>query len=170
MALIRRHRAGGVASEAVFSDCETYRYSLTREWDAALPRLVWVMLNPSTADETRNDPTIARCEARTRAMGCGAYRIVNLYALRSTDPRGLRRVTDPVGPLNDAALREAAAWAGRAVCGWGVHAAPNRAAEALAVLRAAGAEALHLGLTKAGLPRHPLHLAYAVQPQPFAEG
>lgn len=116
MALIRLHEAEGVQSEAVFSDCESYRYSLTRVWDAALPRLAWVMLNPSTADERRNDPTIARCEARTRAMGCGAYRIVNLYAFRATYPRDLRKAADPVGEGNEAALRKAAAWARRVIC------------------------------------------------------
>jgi len=168
VALIRRHAAGGVASEAVFSDCETYRYALTRVWDADLPRLAWVMLNPSTADELRNDPTIARCEARTRAMGCGAYRIVNLYAFRAPYPRDLRTAADPVGPENNEALQAAAAWARRVVCGWGAHAAADRAQEALALFRRAGAEPLHLGLTKAGQPRHPLHLAYAVAPQPFA--
>ncbi|WP_246026744.1 DUF1643 domain-containing protein [Paracoccus luteus] len=168
MALIRRHEAGGVASEALFSDCERYRYSLTRVWDAALPRLAWVMLNPSTADERRNDPTIARCEARTRTMGCGAYRIVNLYAFRATYPRDLRTAADPVGPANDTALRDAAVWARRVVCGWGMHAQPDRARGALALFRRAGAEPLHLGLTRAGQPRHPLHLAYAVTPQPFA--
>ncbi|MBB1498714.1 DUF1643 domain-containing protein [Paracoccus sp. MC1862] len=168
MALIRRHQAGGVESEAVFSDCERYRYALTRAWDAALPRLVWVMLNPSTADERRNDPTIARCEARSRAMGCGAYRIVNLYAFRATYPKDLRTAVDPVGEGNDAALQDAAAWARRVICGWGMHAAPDPAQAALALFRRAGAEPLHLGLTKAGQPRHPLHLAYTVAPQPFA--
>ena len=167
--MIRRHQADGVVSEAVFSDCGAYRYALTRVWDAALPRLVWVMLNPSTADEMRNDPTIERCERRTRTMGCGAYRIVNLYAFRATLPRDLLAADDPVGPDNAAALADAARWAGRVVCGWGTHACPDRAAEAAAGLRHAGAALFHLGLTNSRQPRHPLYVAYAVAPQPYAD-
>ena len=68
-----------MTSEAVYSDCETYRYALTREWGAG-PRLLWVMLNPSTASERSNDPTVERCERRSRAMGFGGFRVVNLFA------------------------------------------------------------------------------------------
>lgn len=163
--MIRRHAAGGVVSEAAFSSCGAYRYALTRVWDAALPRVAWVMLNPS---ERRNDPTIERCERRSRAMGCGAYRIVNLYAFRATRPHDLLAAADPIGPGNAAALRDAARWSGRVICGWGAHAAPACAADAVALMRQAGAALFHLGLTKGGQPRHPLYVAYAVQPKPWA--
>lgn len=162
---IRRHQAAGVSSEAVFSACGAYRYALTRQWDPDLPRLAWVMLNPSTADERRNDPTIARCERRARAMGCGAYRIVNLYAFRATVPRDLRAAGYPVGPGNAAALSAAVGWADRIICAWGGDAPRGRAAEVVALLRDAGAALYHLGLTQGGQPRHPLYRSYAVLPQ-----
>lgn len=165
--MIRRHAAAGVVSEAAFSGCGAYRYALTRVWDDALPRVAWVMLNPSTADERRNDPTIERCERRSRAMGFGAYRIVNLYAFRATLPRDLLAAPDPVGPRNAAALRDAARWSGRIICGWGAHADPARAGDAAALMRQAGAALFHLGVTRTGQPRHPLYVAYAVQPQPW---
>ena len=165
--VIRRHEAAGIRSEAAFSGCGAYRYRLTRVWDDARPRVAWVMLNPSTADEMRNDPTIERCERRSRAMGCGGYLIVNLHAFRATRPRDLLAAADPVGPDNDAALAEAARWSGRVICGWGAHACPDRAARAASVLRDHGATLFHLGLTKSGQPRHPLYVAYAVAPQPW---
>ena len=166
--MIRRYAAAGVVSEAAFSGCGSYRYALTRVWDDALPRVAWVMLNPSTADEMRNDPTIERCERRSRAMGFGAYRIVNLYAFRATLPRDLLAAPDPVGPRNAAALRDAARWSGRVICGWGAHACPARASEAAALMRQAGAALFHLGVTRGGQPRHPLYVAYAVQARPWA--
>src|SRR5690606_5306802 len=73
--ITRSHSAGGTASSAVYSACGTFRYLLTREWDPAAPRLLFVMLNPSTASELRNDPTVARCETRARALRQGAFRV-----------------------------------------------------------------------------------------------
>lgn len=157
--MIRRHDSGGTVSEALYSDCGTYRYALTREWQAGAPRLLWVMLNPSTASELRNDPTVARCENRARVMGCGAFRVVNLFAYRATDPRSLRRAADPTGPENNAMITEAADWADTILCAWGAHGAwQNRGAEVEAMLRKGGHELWHLGLTQAGHPRHPLYL------------
>ncbi len=106
--LRRRSRARGMASAAHFSPCGCYRYRLSLSWDDAAPRLLVVMLNPSTADETLLDPTATRCVLRARALGFGAVWIVNLFALRATDPRALRGADDPVGPGNDAAILGAA--------------------------------------------------------------
>lgn len=106
--ILRAHQKGDAASEAVYSDCQTYRYALTWQW-APGPRLLWVMLNPSTASELVNDPTVERCERRARALGFGGFRVVNLFALRATDPRALRLADDPVGPGNDPALAEGVA-------------------------------------------------------------
>lgn len=164
-AIVRHHADGATRSSAVYSPCEGYRYSLERQWDAA-PPLVCVMLNPSTATERANDPTIARCEARARAGGFGGVRIVNLFAFRATDPRDLKRAADPVGPDNDARLMAACAGAGLVLAGWGVHGAfQNRAAIVLAMLRDNGVQIHTLGLTKGGHPRHPLYIGYATQPE-----
>jgi hypothetical protein len=157
----RRHTTGSLRSEARFSECCNYRYALTRVWDATAPRLMFVMLNPSTADERKNDPTVARCESRARALGYGAFRVTNLFAWRATDPRDLRRAPDPAGPDNAATVRRGAAWADAVLCAWGVHGAHLGQADAVAaVLRDTGTPLYHLGLTQAGHPRHPLYVGY----------
>lgn len=162
--LTRTHEQDGTRSTAIYSDCGLYRYALTREWGAGR-RMMFVMLNPSTADELRNDATVERCERRARQLGCGAFRVTNLFAFRATDPRDLKRAESPVGPGNDAALTEGADWADLVLCGWGAHGAHRgRDAEVAALLRGACRDLWHLGLTKAGAPRHPLYISYAVQP------
>ncbi|MBK4216270.1 DUF1643 domain-containing protein [Paracoccus caeni] len=162
--IVRTHQTDSSFSTAIYSVCESYRYALTREWGDGR-RVMFIMLNPSTADERRNDPTVERCERRARALGCGAFRVTNLFAFRATDPRDLKRAAEPVGPANDQALREGAAWADMILCGWGAHGVHQaRDAEVIQLLQQSGAELWHLGLTLAGAPRHPLYLSYAVQP------
>ena len=85
--ITRTHLKGDADSVAVYSPCERYRYLLTRVWDGAGPRALFVMLNPSTATEFQNDPTVERCERRARALGFGAFRVANIFAFRATDPR-----------------------------------------------------------------------------------
>jgi hypothetical protein len=162
--ITRAHQKGDAASVAVYSDCEAYRYALTREW-AAGRRLLVVMLNPSTATEEANDPTVERCERRARGLGYGGFRVVNLFAWRATDPRALRAVADPIGPDNDAALDAGALWADDVLCGWGGHGGLlGRDARVAALLRATGRPLFHLGLTGAGQPKHPLYIGYAQAP------
>ena len=163
----RHHCEAGVSSVANYSDCERYRYSLTRVWNSDRPPAVFIMLNPSTATELANDPTVERCERRARKLGHGAFRVCNIFAWRSTDPRELARQSDPVGPDNDQAILEGCEWArqdpnGMIVCAWGNHGSlldRGRAVERL--LRRTGAALHHLGLTATGHPRHPLYIGYA---------
>ncbi|MAM25826.1 MAG: hypothetical protein CML55_10720 [Rhodobacteraceae bacterium] len=163
--LIREHEEAGTYSQVVYSDCESYRYSLTREWDTNARRVMFVMLNPSKADEIANDPTVERCERRARALGFGAFRVTNIFAWRDTDPRTMRAAAAPVGPANDDMLRDGALWADQIIAAWGAHGAHrDRGREALALLRSCGVPLFHLGLTKEGHPRHPLYIAYAQQP------
>jgi hypothetical protein len=89
---------------AELSDCGRYRYRLWRRWGSG-SQVLWIMLNPSTADAERDDPTIRRCAGFTRAWGCDGFSVVNLFALRATDPRELRVAEDPIGPNNDELLR-----------------------------------------------------------------
>jgi len=167
--ITRRHTKGDAPSTAVYSDCEVFRYSLTRVWAPQEARVAFVMLNPSTATEVQNDPTIQRCEQRSRALGFGGFCAVNIFALRATDPRVMRAADDPEGPDNAATLMQAAAWADTVIAAWGVHGAHRGQGPATAgQLRAAGHRLHHLGLTKDGHPRHPLYLSYAVQPQIWA--
>lgn len=167
--ITRRFLKGDAESVAVYSACEAYRYALTRVWDAAGARAVFVMLNPSTATEVQNDPTVERCERRARALGFGGFRVVNIFAYRATDPRVMRAQADPVGPENDAAIVEAVAWGGQVICAWGAHGAHGaRGAAVEALLRGCGRPLFQLGLTQAGAPKHPLYISYAVQPEPWA--
>ena len=163
--LTRHHRKGDAESWAEYSPCATWRYSLTRVWDADGPRLSFVMLNPSTATEVQNDPTVERCERRARALGYGAFRVTNIFAFRATDPRVMRAAPDPAGPANDAAIAAAADWAGRVVCAWGTHGAHlGRGAAVARLLRGTGAALFHLGLSRQGHPKHPLYIGYSVVP------
>lgn len=164
--ITRQARKGDAPSVAVYSDCEAYRYLLTRVWDESLPRALFVMLNPSTATEVQNDPTVERCERRARTLGFGAFRVTNIFAFRATDPRLMRAQADPVGPENDAAIVQSLDWAGgaqdRIVCAWGAHGAHlGRGAAVERLLRDSGRALHNLGVTKAGVPRHPLYLSYA---------
>ena len=160
----RCHEADGSHSRALYSDCETYRYLLTRDWGQGR-RLLYILLNPSTATEEMNDPTVERCERRARALGYAGFSVANLFAYRSADPRALRQVVDPVGPENDVVLANAAQTAGQVVCGWGTHGAfLGRGVAVAAELRRYQSNLMHLGLTATGHPRHPLYVGYATQP------
>jgi hypothetical protein len=164
--ITRTHVKGDAASVAVYSDCERYRYSLSRVWDAAGKRALFIMLNPSTATEVQNDPTVERCERRARTLGYGAFCVTNIFAWRDTDPKKMRAAADPVGPENDASILGFCDWADQIICGWGTHGAHlGRGPEVETVLRATGMPLYHLGLSKAGHPKHPLYIAYVQQPE-----
>lgn len=162
----RRFQKGDADSLAVYSDCERYRYLLTRVWNPEGRRALFVMLNPSTATEYQNDPTVERCERRARTLGFGAFRVTNIFAYRATDPKVMRAQGDPVGPENDAAIVDSAqAWADQVICAWGSHGAHlGRGMAVERALRATGLPLFHLGLTQAGAPKHPLYIGYTVQP------
>lgn len=167
MSVLRSHTKGDADSHAVYSDCGHYRYQLWRTWGAGA-RIGFVMLNPSTATEMHNDPTVERCERRARALGYGGFGVANIFAFRATDPREMVAAADPVGPGNDAAIGDLAAQAALIICAWGAmgaHMGRGRAVEAR--LRAAHAPLYHLGLTKAGAPKHPLYISYAQAPVPW---
>lgn len=154
-------------SGATFSPCRAFRYDLWRRWDNG-PTILWLMLNPSTADALENDPAVERCERRSIALGAGGYHVCNLFALRSTNPKALYTAEDPVGPDNDRTILEQARAAERVICGWGNHGAyRNRSRDVLARLAAHGIEPQCLKLTGAGEPGHPLYIGYSVEPQPL---
>ncbi|MGR3615010.1 MAG: DUF1643 domain-containing protein [Paracoccaceae bacterium] len=164
--ITRSHTKGDAPSTAVYSDCERYRYSLTRVWDKNLPRLTYVMLNPSKATEIQNDPTIERCERRARALEFGGFCATNIFAWRETDPHKMRKAADPNGSENDAAILQAARWADTVIAAWGTHGAHlSRGPAVEQLLRDANLPLHNLGLSKAGHPKHPLYIAYAEQPR-----
>jgi hypothetical protein len=145
-----------VRRAATFSRCRRYRYSLTRSWDPALPTILFVGLNPSTADSSRDDPTVRRCIGFAREWGYGTMTLANLFALRSTDPAQLWTARDPIGPDNDEWVRSLADSAAMVVVAWGAHGGLlDRDRHVLAML-----SSVHcLGRTQAGQPRHPLYLS-----------
>jgi len=166
----RRHLKGDAESLAIYSDDMAYRYRLERVW-APGPRVLFVMLNPSTATEVQNDPTVERCERRARALGFGSFAVGNIFAYRATDPKVMRAQADPIGPQNDATLVAMAARADRIVAAWGTHGAHlGRGAAVEQLLRGAGHALYHLGLSIAGSPKHPLYIAYERQPEPWTAG
>lgn len=146
---------------AIISECGTYRYLLTRPSEVEHPdrsTALFIMLNPSTADASLDDPTIRRCRGFARTWGCAGITVANLYALRATDPAALLCHPDPVGPECDQHLFSLAKEYGDVVCAWGANAKPDRAARVVEMLREAGARLWCLGMTKHGHPRHPLYV------------
>lgn len=163
--ITRSHTKGDAPSTAVYSDCESYRYSLTRVWDPAGKRVMFVMLNPSKATEVQNDPTIERCERRARALGFGGFCATNIFALRETDPKVMRTAEDPEGPDNRTAILQGMEWADTVICAWGTHGSHrNQGPLTETLLREQGKALHHLGLSKHGHPKHPLYIAYTQQP------
>lgn len=156
---------------AEVSDCGLYRYVLWRRWDKSKPRLIWIMLNPSVADAEIDDPTIRVCTGRARRMGFGGIRVINLFGWRSTDPKALRTAADPIGEADRYIERYLglpeemmiAAWGdGGLLPGRGRH---PRWRDAVGLICGDMGKPLHcLGLTNAGQPRHPLRLAYSLEP------
>lgn len=159
-------------SDALFSDCGTYRYRLCRRWGTGSVA-TFVMLNPSTADAIVDDRTIGRCISYARSWGLSGLEVVNLYAFRSTDPKGLwAEGVDPVGPENDRHIEVVAleaAWRGAPiVAAWGGSARPDRVRQ---VLNIPNMDRLTvLSLIKSGEPGHPLYLKGDLTPQPWVHG
>lgn len=150
---------------AVYDTSGRYRYHLSRVWDPAGGRLLFVMLNPSTATAMQLDPTVARTVRWARTWGFGSVEVVNIFALRSTDPAALRRCDDPIGKDNDAAIVAAARRAEVCVAAWGVHGdLRGRGMTVRHLLADVPVEPMVLGLTKDGHPRHPLYLRSDVVP------
>ncbi len=148
----------GLAEErdATFSECRTWRYDLLRRWDNG-PLLNVVGLNPSTADEVQDDPTIRRCIGFAKRWGYSGMLMTNIFGLRSTDPRGLSCFPEPVGAGNNEALVGAARGSAMVLAAWGAWGDFNgRGAAVCALLR--GLELWCLGTTASGQPRHPLYL------------
>lgn len=153
-----------IRKSAILSECGAYRYELRRTWDDRLPVLLWIGLNPSTADHIQDDPTNRRIAGFSRRWGYGGYVLANLFAYRSPDPKALKQARDPIGPENDTYLAKLSASAKKTICAWGNHGTLlNRAAEVLPLLN----KPIALGVTKAQQPLHPLYCPADRQPAPF---
>lgn len=144
-------------SDAVISPDGRYRYRLSRIWDSHKMPLVWIMLNPSTADALKDDPTIRRCISFAKREGAGGIEVLNLFAYRTSKPEDLKKVDDPVGPDNDLWISEVLFPHNRCVCAWGAYPAWDRIAEVFGLCL--GIQFLCLGRTAAGHPKHPLYIS-----------
>lgn len=140
---------------------QRYRYTLWRVWDANATRIFQVIgLNPSTADETENDPTVRRCIAFSKRMNCHALVMTNAFAFRATEPSNMKAAADPVGPENDEWLVRCAKMATIVVAAWGVHGNfQDRDRQVKQLIP----ELLCFGTTKEGHPKHPLYLPSAAE-------
>src|SRR6266446_181735 len=145
---------------AAFSGCRRWRYLLWRRWDEARPAANFLMLNPSTADEVKLDPSCTRARVYAERWGFGALIVTNLFGWRATDPEEMKSVRDPVGRGNDAAILRAAREAAVVVCAWGNHGEHReRAAMVLEFLKKNSVELSCLKINKTtGQPAHPLYL------------
>jgi hypothetical protein len=162
-----RTRGSIVSSSAgaAFSRCRRWRYLLWRRWGEG-PAANFVMLNPSTADEAKLDPTCTRAQRYAERWGFGALIVTNVFGWRSTDPRALYAAKDPVGRGNDAAIVRAAEEAALVVCAWGNHALHlERSLNVRSLLRKIRLHTLRLNGN--GEPAHPLYLPGALQPKPW---
>ena len=155
-----RHAIGYRESWTEFSPGRNWRYRLVRVWDSKRPRLAWVILNGSDADEHHNDPTVRRCISFARAWGYGGVDIANLYGLVSKNPGALRRHSDPVGADNDRHLAAVCSENDLTVLAWGPDACADRVHAVTQMLRrlteSHGGSLAVLGWTQGEQPLHPL--------------
>ena len=152
---------------ARFSDDEKYRYLLGRRISDSPRRLLFIMLNPATADATQNDPTIRRCIGFAERWGYGLLEVANLFAYRTPYVSELRRADDPIGPDNDEWICRAINTADKIILAWGNHGAYMNRSDEVKRMALETAQPYHLGLNKTGEPKHPLYLPSATIPTPL---
>jgi len=147
---------------AVFSSCNYYRYALWRIWDKSKPQIMFIGLNPSTADETNNDPTITRCINYATSWGFGSIYMVNIFSYKTTYPKELKNVSDPIGKETDIWIKRIYKRSEMCIASWGNNGQLlNRSDE----IRRLIPKMYCLKITKSGEPSHPLYLKASLQPE-----
>lgn len=148
---------------AILDENEEYRYSLTRSWDDSKGHVVFIMLNPSTADATEDDATIRRCINFAKNWGHGSLEVVNLFAYRTKNPDELKIQQKPIGEENDKYIIDAANYADKIILAWGSHGTHiGRDKQVIELLGKYKLECLEK--TKAGAPKHPLYVKASCVP------
>jgi hypothetical protein len=153
-------------TDAILSTCRKYRYALWRIWDESKPAVMFIGLNPSTADEVEDDSTVGRCIDFAKSWGYGGISIANLFAYRTKDPSLMFSAQDPIGPENDFWLKNLAKDAAIIIAAWGNDGARlGRSKQVSEILPSLYC----LKLNKTGEPHHPLYLPKTVQPIPMGK-
>lgn len=153
---------------AVIDHTGKYRYTLTREWDKSIKKVVFIMLNPSTADAYNDDQTIKRCINFAMKWGYGSLEVVNLFAYRATDWTELKEVMDPIGSENDRYIMDAVKSAEKVVLAWGNNCSfSKRHRKVLKMLLSYRTNCLKMN--KSGHPAHPLYVKSDIQPRTFTQ-
>lgn len=163
-----------VQGGATFSPCEKYRYALVRWWDEGYRldarTINFICLNPSTATAEVSDPTVTRLVARAKDLGFERLIVTNIFAWRSTGPNALLKLSDGIGPDNDATLVNTARNSQMVVCGWSSHRAAKWRGPAVKLMLLKCNIPLHvLDLSESGQPKHPLYLSYKLKPVPWRD-
>lgn len=156
--------AHDIKSGAIFSACRLYRYALWRTWDDALPMVLFIGLNPSTADVEHNDPTARRCIGFAQRWGYGGVYMTNLFAYKATQPAQLKAAAEPIGPKTDTWLMRLYHSTDVAIAAWGNH-GNFRGRDR--IVRQMLPRLHYLRLTQQGQPAHPLYLKADLQPIPL---
>jgi hypothetical protein len=164
-----RSRVALTESGATFDNSGKYRYLLWREWDADKPACVFIMLNPSSADATRNDPTIRRAMSFAERFGFGRCEAVNLFAYRATDSSVLARVRNPVGKENDQFILESIVRCDACFVAWGNLGLLQQRSDSVLRMIPQDIQLQCLGINKSGEPKHPLYLPNNTEPLPFGQ-
>lgn len=149
---------------AVIDPSGYYRYSLWRVWHPKGSRVAFIMLNPSRADATVDDPTIRRCIGFAQHWGYGSLEVVNLFAYRTSNPARLKQMRDPVGPQNDHYLKQARERATLTILAWGNRGNLNQRSQQVLSWLTPSEHLYCLGVTRSGYPRHPLYLKRETKP------
>ena len=150
---------------AQLSKCRQYRYALWRTWDNSLPKVMFVGLNPSTADEKMNDPTLTRCIGYAKSWGFGGVIMANLFAYRATQPEDMKNAIDPIGKRNNYWLKRLAKESKLMVAAWGNH---GQFLQRSTHVKQQLVDLYYLKLNKSGEPAHPLYQRLALKPKPFS--
>ena len=149
----------GTKSYAIYSDSEKHRYVLNRVWDVEGKCMLFVGLNPSTATEVANDPTVARVINYAKRENFGSAVVCNIFSYRATLPSDMRLFQDPIGKENDKHILEESEKADIILLGWGNHASfLDRGKSVLKLLQPYREKLYCLGFTKSLEPKHPLYL------------
>ncbi len=156
---------------AVIDKTGLYRYSLWREWDIDKSKIVFIMLNPSKADASIDDPTLRRCISFAKFWDYGSLIVVNLFAFRTASPLELKKVDNPIGKQNDRHLKKAIKLADQVVVAWGNNGKlMQRDRHVLELLSKQNIQPHCLGITKSGYPSHPLYISCGEQPNAYISG